>query len=178
MMGCTPESGHCHSVRTLWSWLISLSLAWQEKAVEAFSYVVSWSCSMPNKLVSQCFAQWKMKGENRTLNRRRQDRMICQPHSWTRYTVLWCSMFFTPPVVNCIAGYALSRIIHRIKPKWLPFLGIETWDPPSPFLWQPLPPTSVPGSDGGWNDDQICWQYQLTIWIVKWYLGGGGEGGV
>ncbi len=116
-----------------------------------------------------------MKGEHRTLNRRRRDRMICQPHLWTRYTVLRCSMFFTPRVVYCIAGYALLRVIHRIK--WLLFLGIETWDPPSPFLWQPLPPTPVPGSDGGWNDDQICWRYQLTIWIVKWYLGGGGGRG-
>jgi hypothetical protein len=175
MMGCMPDIGHCHSVCTLCSWLISLSLAWQEKAVKALSYVVSWLSFMPNELVSQCFAQWKMKGENRTLNRHRRDRMICQPHSWTRYTVLWLSMFFMLRVVYWIAGYALLRVFHRIKPRF----GISwNWDlrPPLPLSVATPPPTPVPGSDGGWNDDQTCWRYQLTVWIVKWYLGG--EGGV
>ncbi len=80
---------------------------------------------------------------------------------------------------NCIAGYALSRVIHRIQSEklciWTPLTGIwnvlltvsiwlsiQTWEPPPHFCGNPLP--LARGTWGYGNGDPTIWQYRLSTW--------------
>ncbi len=81
----------------------------------------------------------------------------------------------------CIAGYALSRVIHCIQSEnnyletltgiWNGFvqltvgiwLSIQTWEPPPlTFCCNPPPFWDVIGY---WNVDQTTWPYCLSTWL-------------